>query len=103
MKLSIFKITTMSGATEEIESLTYSQAITIWKSSGTKELFKSCNIVKESKDAKRYWELRDLLGIDKATKEDLTELKKLCNAIREHESFKKFKKFESFKREPRED
>ena len=103
MKFSEFLIKTMCGKEYTISALTHCQAITIWKDTGAKELFKSCNKVKESKETKRYWELREMISTDKATKIELTELKKLCNAIREHESFKKFKKFESFKREPKED
>ena len=103
MKLSTFKITTMNLESVEVEALTHSQAITIWKSLNTKELFKSCNKVKDSKEIKRYWELRELVLTDKGTKENLTELKKLCNDIREDVNFKKFKKFESFKMEPKAD
>lgn len=96
--LATFNIKTMCGKEVEVEAFTYSQAITIWKASKPSELFKSCQLVKSSKERDRYYELRDLSN---QSKNDLNEIELIVDNFRELALYKQYKKFQSFKREPR--
>lgn len=93
MKLATFKIKTMCGKEIEVEAFSPCQAITIWKSSKPIELFRSCILVKSSKEIDRYYTLLALSG---RTKEEQAALIGIITDFQTLETYKKFKKFHSF-------
>jgi len=98
MQLAIFKITTMAGNVVEVEAFTHSQAITVWKDSKPIELFKSCQLVKSSKERDRYYELK---ALSEPSKADLKEVQNLVDSFQNTDIFKRYKRFTSFKRDPK--
>lgn len=97
MNPALFKIRTICNKEYQIEAVTSSQAITIWTETKNKdELFKSCSLVKSSKDVDRYWELKTITEDDR-TKEQEKELNNLIAKFRESDMFKQHRRYNSFK------
>jgi hypothetical protein len=98
MTLAEFNIHTMCGKKCPVVAFTHSQAITIWKASKPTELFKSCQLIKSSKERDRYYELRELSN---PSKNDISEISTIVDKFRTTDVYKKFKRYPSFKRDPR--
>jgi hypothetical protein len=98
MKLATFLIKTISGENQvEVKAFTACQAITIWKHSKPTDLFKSCILIKSSKERDRYYELKSLHELSEY---QLNEIELIVENFRNERIFKEYKKFPSFKREP---
>jgi hypothetical protein len=95
MNPALFKVKTMCGKDYEVSAISPCQAITIWTKTKPKDqLFKSCTLIKSSKDVDRYFELK---GMCERSNHEENELKLMIETFRNSDIFKENKNFNSFK------